>query len=316
MTRSQKTYGKVALLMAGIVAASAVLTFFTGADRRETGKVRIAASFYPVYIAALNLARGLDGVEVVSLTGPTAGCLHDYQLSPDNRITLSGADMLVINGAGAESFLDGVLAETPELPVIDTSAGIPLLHAGEGAADTEHDDHDHDHIHDNEHIWTSPALYRRQVENLRDGLCRYDPDNAEAYRKNAASYLSRVDEAGARLRQAAASLPYTSVITFHDSLAYLADYLELTVVAALSMGEDSGVAASDLARAEEAAKNAGQVLLLYDSQYPVEYAYVGAAAKDSRTLALDTGVSGADAADAWLNAMEKNLDMLQGGAKA
>ena len=102
MTRSTRIYGKVALLMAGILAASVLLTLAVGVDRRPAGKTRIVASFYPVYIAALNLADGVEGVEVVSLTGPTTGCLHDYQLSPDNRITLSGASLLAVNGAGAE----------------------------------------------------------------------------------------------------------------------------------------------------------------------------------------------------------------------
>lgn len=70
MTRSTRIYGKVALLMAGILAASVLLTLAVGVDRRPAGKTRIVASFYPVYIAALNLADGVEGVEVVSLTGP------------------------------------------------------------------------------------------------------------------------------------------------------------------------------------------------------------------------------------------------------
>ena len=178
MTRSTRIYGKVALLMAGILAASVLLTLAVGVDRRPAGKTRIVASFYPVYIAALNLADGVEGVEVVSLTGPTTGCLHDYQLSPDNRITLSGASLLAVNGAGAESFLDGVLAQSPDLPVVDTSAGVPLIESGEHH---EHEGHDHseqEEVFYNEHIWTSPERYRRQVENLRDGLFR--PSHAPA----------------------------------------------------------------------------------------------------------------------------------------
>ena len=64
MTRSTRIYGKVALLMAGILAASVLLTLAVGVDRRPAGKTRIVASFYPVYIAALNLADGVEGVAV------------------------------------------------------------------------------------------------------------------------------------------------------------------------------------------------------------------------------------------------------------
>ena len=73
-----------------------------------------------------------------------------------------------------------MLHQRPQLPVIDTSAGIPLLEV-DGHVHTEENGHDHgDEMH-NEHIWTSPSAYRRQVENLRDGLCTVDPEHAEGY---------------------------------------------------------------------------------------------------------------------------------------
>ena len=309
MTRTTRRYGKVALLMAGIVLASVLLTQFTGVRQEATGKTRIVASFYPVYIAALNLTQGAD-VEVVSLTGPTTGCLHDYQLSPENRIVLSEASLLLLNGAGAESFLDDVLQDMPTLPVVATSAGIDLREAGETA---HHEDHDHgEGTLFNEHIWTSPARYAKQVENMRDGLCRYDPANAARYTENAARYLAAIEEMGDRLRQTVADLPYTACITFHDSLAYMAEDWGLQTVAALSMGEEGGVSASALEQAEQQAAAAGRVLLLYDDQYPVEYAYVGSSAQQSRVLVLRTGVSGQEDKDAWLDAMAYNLQVLQG----
>ena len=40
-----KTKGKIALLMAGIVAASAIMTLFTGVSHHKTGGIRVVASF-------------------------------------------------------------------------------------------------------------------------------------------------------------------------------------------------------------------------------------------------------------------------------
>ena len=312
MTRSTRIYGKVALLMAGILAASVLLTLAVGVDRRPAGKTRIVASFYPVYIAALNLADGVEGVEVVSLTGPTTGCLHDYQLSPDNRITLSGASLLAVNGAGAESFLDGVLAQSPDLPVVDTSAGVPLIESGEHH---EHEGHDHseqEEVFYNEHIWTSPSRYYRQVENLRDGLCEADPAHAAQYRDNAAQYLAEIGEIRAAFADTAASLPFDGCILFHESLRYFADDLGLTPLASLPIGEDAGVSAADLAAAQQAAAAAGQVWLLYDNQYDPAYEYLADSAADGRILQLDMGVVGDEDPDAWLNAMRENLRKLRG----
>lgn len=305
----KRVYAQVALLMAGIVALSAVITLLTGTAQRGKEKTRIVASFYPVYVAALNLTQGIDDVELISLTGPQTGCLHDFQLSPDNMITLAEADVLVINGAGAEAFLDDARSRFPELPVVDTSAGISLLESGHAH---EHEDGE---IHEelvNEHIWTSPSRYYRQVENLRDGLCEADPAHAAQYRDNAAQYLAEIGEIRAAFADTAASLPFDGCILFHESLRYFADDLGLTPLASLPIGEDAGVSAADLAAAQQAAAAAGQVWLLYDSQYDRAYEYLADSAADGRILQLDMGVVGDESPDAWLNAMRENLRRLRG----
>ena len=64
----------------------------------------VVTSFYPIYLFALNLLDGVDGVEVTNLTEPTTGCLHDYQLQTGDMKTLARADAFLINGAGMEGF--------------------------------------------------------------------------------------------------------------------------------------------------------------------------------------------------------------------
>lgn len=309
MDSGKKSAAAVALMMAGLVLLSACITAFTGVTKREKGRFRIVATFYPVYVAALNVADGVDNVQVVNLTPAQTGCLHDYQLSPDNMITLTGADVLVMNGAGAESFLDRARARFPDLPVIDTSAGISLLE-NSGADDGAFQDQEELY---NEHIWTSPTNYIRQVENLRDGLSKIDPTHADRYSSNAAEYIEEIKAIRGRLLDAVAALPTKDCITFHNSLTYLAEDLGLHPVAALTMGEESGVSAADLANAGEAAKASGAILLLYDSQYPTEYTYVADGAAFSRILTLDTAVSSDQHREdktAWLDAMQSDADAL------
>lgn len=165
----KKRIGAVALLMILIVAVSVVITLFTGTVRPEkTGETRIVASFYPVYVAAMNLTREVEGVQLESLVGPRTGCLHDYQMAPDDMAALEGADILLLAGAGAESFLQSALEQFPSLVTVDASQGIDLLdghHHHEGE-----DPHEHEEAAVNEHYWVSPSRYATMVENLRDGL--------------------------------------------------------------------------------------------------------------------------------------------------
>ena len=40
----------------------------------------MVTSFYPMYIMALNVTDGVEGVKVDNMAGQQTGCLHDYQL--------------------------------------------------------------------------------------------------------------------------------------------------------------------------------------------------------------------------------------------
>ncbi|MCL6646213.1 MAG: metal ABC transporter substrate-binding protein [Dehalococcoidia bacterium] len=56
-----------------------------------------------MYITTINIVGDVPGIRVVSMTGPVTGCLHDYQLTPDDVKRLSDAEVFVVNGAGMEA---------------------------------------------------------------------------------------------------------------------------------------------------------------------------------------------------------------------
>lgn len=299
-------YIKIAAMLGVIALLGAGITVLTAPRSTERAELRIVTSFYPVYIAAQNVAGGVDGVEIVNMVDGQFGCLHDYQMSPSDRVTMESADIFVMNGAGAEPFLDAVLAQTVIPSVIDLSDGIPLLESGH-----MHNGEEHDHAHDeadaaavNDHVWVSPLRYRQQIENLRDGLVAADPAHAANYIYNASVYLEQIDAVYARLQEAAKPLAQAKTVLLHDSLAYLAEDLELSVAAALNVGEDSGVSAATLSAAEDALDGVPFALFLCDSQYEtVGYTYLQEIPDAVSVLTVDTCVTGNGKADHWLRAM-------------
>lgn len=300
----------VALLLTGITLLSLGVTALTmepPAPREDS--LTVTAAFFPLYTAALQVVGDTEGVTVRCLTEPSAGCMHDYQLSPDEMAVLTASDLLILNGLGAESFLDAALASLPDLVTIDTSVGIqPLLLC----EDTHHDhEHDHDHGLVNEHIWTSPARYAQQVTTLRDELCRLDPDRAAVYTRNAEAYLAQIDEIGRRW--AALTAAVDGAVLFHDSVAYAAEALGVPVLATLPVGEDHGVSAGELTAAAETVRGK-RVLLLFDRQYPVNDLSLPTYAGTALSVVLETAAGkreGVDPADAWLVAMEANVNALK-----
>ena len=306
MKRYAKQTGRIALLMAGITAVAAIVTAFTGRVGMPRAQKTVVTTTAPLYAAACAIVGETDGVWVENLTGSMTGCLHDYQLSPSNRITLQQADLLLLNGGGAEAFLDDTLAAMPQLPTVDTSAGVDFLEST-AAHGHDHADTDHDHAY-NEHVWVGATRYAAQVQAVTDALCALDEANASTYAANGAAYIARVTALGERLRAAVTALPSKNCVIFHDSLAYFADELGLTVTARLHVGEESGVSPADLAAAQTAAANDRQTLVLYDSQYTARYASVDGLVAPECVLAIDTAVLGTD----WLTAMEHNAILLEG----
>ena len=175
-----------------------VLTVTAGA-----APLRIVTSFYPIHIATLNVAKDVPGVEVVNLTPPLTGCLHDYQMTPDDLKKLSGASVFIVNGAGMESFLDEAIRQAPGLKIVNASEGIEL-------------------IGENPHVWVSVSLAMKQVENIARGLAKIDPVHADLYRKNADAYLVQLDALRIQMHEALKDAKSRDIVTFHEAFPYFA----------------------------------------------------------------------------------------------
>ena len=98
------------------------------AEKKTAEPFRIVTSFYPMYVATINITDGVDGVEVSNMTKPQTGCLHDYQLMTEDMKTLEKADAFCHQWAGMEDFMDKVTEQQKKLKVIDASRGIELIH--------------------------------------------------------------------------------------------------------------------------------------------------------------------------------------------
>ena len=301
MKQTLKHYGPVAALLAVILAASTCLSLLTG-DSERGDRPRVLVTTYPLYVAAQNILGDVDGVEVNMLSAVGAGCLHDYQLSPADRLAIERADAVVINGVGAEPFLDGLVEESR---LVDTSAGLPLL-----CSDHHHEEHG-DHHHEetyNEHVWLSPTRYRQQVMTLAGALMELVHGKEQSLlRRNATAYLAAIDEAA----QALPALNGRPCVLFHDSLSYLASDVGLDVKLTLSAEGESGLSAADLAQVEALAKENPDLVLLYDTQYPIRYTAVDGLVPAAQVIALETAVVGQGSPADWLDAMTRNGDKLR-----
>ena len=266
----------------------------------EARPLRLVTSFYPMYVATLNVAGGLPGVQLTNLTRPLTGCLHDYQLAPEDMITLTTADVFIVNGAGMESFLDKAVRHNPWMVVVEASAGIELIRAG-AAPDGEA----------NPHVWVSVSDHLRQVANIAAGLAKADPARAARYAANAAAYSPQLEALRLEMQQALAPARGRPIVTFHEAFPYFAREFGLRVAAVVEREPGSEPNAQELAATIRTVRAAGVRALFAEPQYPPRAAELIARETQAKVYTLDPAVSGPLQADAYLVIMRRNLQVLR-----
>ena len=222
-------------ILALLLAAALFLTGGAGAPKAEGEKLTVVASFYPVWVMTANVGQGVEGVERSLLAPPDTGCLHHYQLLPQDMKTLEGADVLVMNGAGMEHFLEGVLSSFPELKAVDTSAGLDLLEAAqEGGV--------------NPHVWMDVDNAIAQTQAITAALKEAMPQQAAAFEDNAQAYCQRLEAVKEKMEAALEPVKGRSMVTSHDAFAYLARAFGLEVAAVIQQDEETDPSAAELGR--------------------------------------------------------------------
>ena len=260
--------------------------------------INVVASFYPMYIMAINVCKDVPGVKVANLTPPMSGCLHDYSITANDMKKLVGANVFIANGAGMESFLNKIVEQYPAIKIATLADDIPLI-KGEGNEG------------DNPHVWVSISDAMLQVKNLGKAMEAFDPVHKNLYRKNTNSYIAKLEALRSRMQSELAPFKGKKIITFHEAFPYFAQEFGLEIAAVVEREPGSEPSAKELAETVDLIRNSGIKSLFSEPQYPVTAADTIAKETGAIVYVLDPAVTGPDDPDAYLNIMEKNLTTLK-----
>ena len=107
---------------------------------------------------------------------------------------------------------------------------------GDEEKEEEHAEEEGDHGHDHDfefdpHIWLDPILVKQQVNNIKDGLIKADPQNKEHYEQNAMQYNKELDALDMRIKSSLSSCSKDTFVPFHNAFTYLGDRYGLKIMA-------------------------------------------------------------------------------------
>lgn len=155
-----KSRGRITILAAALTAVLALSgcgrlskpdPLPSSFENLEDGKLKVAASFYPMYDFAEKI--GADQIDLINLV-PSGTEPHDWEPSASDLTNLEKADVFIYSGAGMEHWVDRVLNSltNKNLTVVQASDGITLrVNGSEEEDDHNHEDDDHDSHEDSSH---------------------------------------------------------------------------------------------------------------------------------------------------------------------
>lgn len=226
----------------------------------NTSKLKIITTFLPVYM----FTKAVTGEQVdVQILVPPGISPHHYQATPANAQAIAQSQVLVKNGLGLETFLDGLIQASgrKELVKVDASQGIVAIETedqhDDHGANAEHKEtsektdqaHEHGHLHPegNPHVWLDPQLAQKQVENIRDALMKADPAQQNIYQTNANNYIQQLQKLDQEFQSQLGKLTGCKFIAFHDAYPYLAKRYGLQQLNIVELPEDE-ITPQDLQR--------------------------------------------------------------------
>ncbi|MDO5689775.1 MAG: zinc ABC transporter substrate-binding protein [Tissierellia bacterium] len=287
-------------------------------------KATVYASIYPIYDFAKMIAG--ERVQVQQLL-PMGADAHHWEPSPSDITKLEGARLLVLNGAGLETWAEDILAalDNPNLILVDASKGISLQaghahgedeEAGEGH-DEEADDHEHGQEGFDPHTWISPVLAKEQAKNIYQSLVDMDPEGKAIYSANYQELNRKLEQLDQKYRDTITALPHKDLVVSHAAFGYLASEYGLNQMAIEGLIPNSEPSLQQMA-----------ALIDYIRVHQIKAIFVEKTShgKVAETIAAETGVKVLElspvasltpeeeqAGDDYFQIMEKNLQAIQEG---
>jgi len=267
-------------------------------------------------LKALVEAVGGERVAVESLA-PALHDPHAVEVKPGQLAKLKSAALLVRVGLDHEPWLARVRATVNDprfLPGgpsdVDASRGIALLQAEIPRVRSERGVHVHGF--GNPHYWLDPANAHPMTQTILDALGRLSPDGREAFARNRARFLERLDAGIARWTDAMTPHRGARVVVFHDSWPYFARRFGLAVVATVEPAPGIPPSPASLAALTASMKEAGVRLLVAEPSSSRAIASQVTARSGARLVVLIPSVGGDPDARDYLSLFEVNVRRLAG----
>jgi manganese/iron transport system substrate-binding protein len=221
-----------------------------------TGDARLHAVATTTIVA--DVVRNIAGKHVdLHALIPAGVDEHSFQATPEDVARLADADVVFMNGAGLETFMQPLMKNVAgNTKLVSVSDRIALAQAGSESGQLIQSVETGD-----PHVWLDPNLVMTWTENIAAVLAELDPANAGEYQANAQRYRQSLTELDGWIQQQVAQVPAGNrlLVTDHEIFTYFAERYGFRQIGALvpSYSTAAEPTAQELAALEDAMRQLG-----------------------------------------------------------
>ena len=319
--------------ISAVVAAFLALGSLTAcnpAGAKGNDKLQIVTTIFPEYDWVMNvLGDKASGADVTMLLDNGVD-LHSFQPTAADIMKISSCDLFIYVGGESDEWVEDALKEAVNKNMVvinlmdELGSAVKEEELVEGMQGEDEEEEEEGEVEYDEHVWLSLRNAQVLVKSISEALQKIDAANADAYKKNADSYIESLKALDADYK-AVVDAASTKTILFGDRFPfrYMVDDYGLTYFAAFvgcsAESEASFETITFLAKkVDELALPAIFTIEGKDKRI-AETISQNTASKDQKILTLDSmqSVSSGDIKNGttYMSIMESNLSVLKEALK-
>jgi ABC-type Zn uptake system ZnuABC Zn-binding protein ZnuA len=238
---------QLAVLLAGISLAGCQPKPKNPSETARTSSIKVLAA--ESFLADISQNVAGDRLQVGTLI-PLGMDPHAFEPVPQDVIKISESNILIVNGAGIEEWLQNVIDNAGgNHIVVEASRGLQSRNAREGETAVQDPGNPITitaHSQGDPHFWLDPVSVIKYVENIRDAFIQADPTGKDTYSKNAEIYIGKLKELDQSIQEQVKSIPEERrlIVTNHESFGYFADRYKFKIIGTIIPSVSSGASPS------------------------------------------------------------------------
>ncbi len=246
------------IIVIAVLGAMAVLAGCAQMDHKseKDDKITAVASFYAMYEFARQIAQDKADVELLV---PANISPHDWDPAPKDIKAVQEADLFIYSSEHFETWV-------AHLKKSLQNHDVRFIHASEGIALSERNEaHGNDGQKYDPHVWLSPVLAQKQVENIAEAFMKRDPENEKFYAAQRDELIEQLQQLDEEYAIAFRDVKKRTFITQHAAFGYLAKEYDLVEVPIAGLSPSLEPSAAQLRELKEFAKENEISTIFYET---------------------------------------------------